>query len=183
MAKLPVMLIIQSYRAGKTATEIGKTFRRTRQRIDQILKSNGITAKDGGAHVKALATQRLKVAARNRRCLALWGLTLEQRDAIRAAHRRAPFIAFKEHRYNASRRGIPFNLTFADWWALWLESGHWDERGRGVGYHGYVMARISDAGAYERGNVRIITQSENMLEFHQHHKRHDDRRHFVRRSL
>ena len=66
------------------------------------------------------------------------------------------------HKSHAKRRGIPFLLTFEEWWAVWEQSGKWEQRGFRKGQ--YVMARFADQGAYEVGNVRICTVSENALE-------------------
>ena len=65
-------------------------------------------------------------------------------------------------RYNAKRRGIPFRLSREQWEKIWHESGHYEERGKTSGK--YCMARFGDEGAYEVGNVRIITCNENIAE-------------------
>jgi len=70
--------------------------------------------------------------------------------------------AYTVHRLNAKHRGIPFLLTFDEWWSIWEASGHWHERGP-RGLH-YVMARPNDIGGYEVGNVYIITRAENTRE-------------------
>lgn len=67
-----------------------------------------------------------------------------------------------EHKQNANRRGIPFELTFDDWHRIWQDSGKWELRGRGKG--SYVMSRIGDEGAYSLGNVYINSQESNALE-------------------
>jgi hypothetical protein len=64
---------------------------------------------------------------------------------------------YRQQMQNATSRSILFRLTFEQWWAIWQESGHWEERGR----HGYVMARKGDVGVYEVGNVEIITVTQN----------------------
>jgi len=69
---------------------------------------------------------------------------------------------FGRQRTQAAKRGIPFLLSFEEWLQIWIESGHLQERGRRK--HQYVMARLGDAGAYEVGNVKIITAHENKLE-------------------
>lgn len=68
------------------------------------------------------------------------------------------------HRRGAGYRGIVFDLTFKQWLLIWQQSGHFTERGRRG--HQYVMARYEDKGAYTVGNVKIITQSENLSEGH-----------------
>jgi hypothetical protein len=60
---------------------------------------------------------------------------------------------------DAKRRGIAWQLTFDEWWKIWMQSGHWNDRGRNRG--DFVMARIGHAGPYRVGNVRIVTQERN----------------------
>jgi hypothetical protein len=69
-----------------------------------------------------------------------------------------PFTAFKDQLRCAARRGIGWELTFEQWWALWEESGHWLERGKG---QGYCMCRNGDVGPYAVGNVSIALSREN----------------------
>lgn len=79
----------------------------------------------------------------------------------RAANREKS--AYQSQKNKATSRGVPFLLTFDEWWAIWDESGKWDQRGCRRGQ--YVMARFGDAGAYERGNVRICTAAENRIDW------------------
>jgi len=67
-----------------------------------------------------------------------------------------PIAAYKAHKASAKQRGIPFRLSFADWWRLWI--GRWDERCAGAKL---CMCRTDDRGAYEPGNVRIDTRAGN----------------------
>jgi hypothetical protein len=73
-------------------------------------------------------------------------------------------IRYARDRYNVQkhcavkRRGIGWEITFEEWYKFWLDSGHWEERGRG----GYVMARYGDKGPYAIGNVEIKHHVENM---------------------
>jgi hypothetical protein len=69
---------------------------------------------------------------------------------------------FAEHRDNAAKRGIPFRLTFEQWFAIWEASGKWKQRGTRRGQ--YCMARPGDRGAYEVGNVTICLNEENRAE-------------------
>jgi hypothetical protein len=69
---------------------------------------------------------------------------------------------FHEHRHHAAARGIPFTMTFEQWWEVRQQSGHWHERGRGRGK--YVMARFGDRGGYEVGNVKVCSWEENAVE-------------------
>lgn len=61
---------------------------------------------------------------------------------------------FTRHKANAKRRGVPFLFTFEDWLGCWRASGYWR-------VPGYVMCRLGDVGAYERGNVYIGTVRSN----------------------
>jgi hypothetical protein len=78
------------------------------------------------------------------------------------ARKHTPEGRYLEHRDNARKRGIPFKLTFKQWFALWEESGKWKQRGNRTGQ--YCMARPGDKGAYEVGNVVIILNEDNRAE-------------------
>jgi hypothetical protein len=81
---------------------------------------------------------------------------------------------FHSHKGGAKHRGIPFLLTYAEWLAIWEQSGHLHERGNRKGQ--YCMARYGDQGAYEVGNVRIVTNAENQVEAGEAHARGRARR-------
>ena len=78
----------------------------------------------------------------------------------------SPEIRFARDRYNqqkhmaVKKRNIPFEITFAEWYDIWMKSGHWEERGRS----GYVMSRHNDTGPYAVGNVEIKHTSENAFD-------------------
>lgn len=61
--------------------------------------------------------------------------------------------AYTQHKSNAKQRCIEMRLTFDEWKEIWLQSGKWDERGRGA--EKYCMCRLGDEGHYEAGNVFI----------------------------
>jgi hypothetical protein len=77
----------------------------------------------------------------------------------RERHNREPVFLFKAHQANARSRGIPFLLTFEEWWGLWQASGKWDQRGNTS--QQYCMARRGDVGGYEIDNVEIVTNFKN----------------------
>ena len=62
---------------------------------------------------------------------------------------------FASQRRSAVRKGCRFLLSFDQWFAIWRASGHFHERGRGRGK--YCLARLDAGGAFEVGNVRVIT--------------------------
>lgn len=83
----------------------------------------------------------------------------KERDQQRA-YDRSPKGRYAAHKKNAKRRGVDFLITYEEWRDVWL--GHWENRGQGKS----VMCRTGDTGAYELGNVRIDTQSNNAKEQH-----------------
>lgn len=71
-----------------------------------------------------------------------------------------PVKAYRQHAVNAGQRGIPFEMTFAQWWAIW--EPHYEQRGRSKGQ--MVMCRTGDQGGYSAGNVRVDTSQSNARE-------------------
>lgn len=71
-----------------------------------------------------------------------------------------PVEAFREHIGSARKRGIPFRMTFEQWWELW--EPHYERRGMGAGC--FVMCRTKDDGPYAVGNARIDTVRANVEE-------------------
>jgi hypothetical protein len=67
---------------------------------------------------------------------------------------------YTQHKSNAKQRGVLFLITLDQWKQVWLDSGKWDQRGRGAAK--YCMCRIGDTGAYEVGNVFIDTNRRNV---------------------
>jgi hypothetical protein len=72
---------------------------------------------------------------------------------IRRVKERLARHQYDQHKYHAKKRGIPFLLTFEQWWELWEPLWHL----RGQLPDQYCMARYFDRGGYAVGNVRIIT--------------------------
>jgi hypothetical protein len=70
--------------------------------------------------------------------------------------------AYCKQRYCAEKRGIGWLFIFRTWWLVWSKSGHWHERGRGLGK--FQMARHGDAGPYAPDNVSIIPHEQNVNE-------------------
>ena len=73
-------------------------------------------------------------------------------------------IKFNSHKQDAKRRGIDFQLTFEEWYSIWIASGHWEERGCTRGK--YVMSRYGDVGPYSVDNVFIQTAYKNNSDAH-----------------
>lgn len=58
--------------------------------------------------------------------------------------------AYGGQKSTAKIRGVEWQFTFETWLQWWLDSGHWHERGRGIGK--YQMCRIGDVGPYSPDN-------------------------------
>lgn len=71
-----------------------------------------------------------------------------------------PHFRYSKQKAHAAARGIPFLLTFDEWWAIW--EPYWELRGRSR--DAFVMGRIGDVGPYAVGNVKIITHEQNRVE-------------------
>lgn len=93
------------------------------------------------------------------------GLLAIGREMIAAGRSpyQTPTRAFTTQRNSAKKRGVDWNLTLWQWWCIWEQSGHWNNRGPG---QGYVMCRHGDLGAYEPGNVFIATAIQNNSEWY-----------------
>jgi hypothetical protein len=68
--------------------------------------------------------------------------------------------AYWTQKYNALNRGLVMELTFEQWYDIWITSGHWEQRGRNV--DNYCMCRKGDKGNYSLGNVYIDTVASNL---------------------
>jgi hypothetical protein len=64
----------------------------------------------------------------------------------------------------ARDRGVDWQMSFEEWMTVWLESGHWLQRGKGRGR--YNMSRINDTGPYAVDNVFIQLHEENARDGH-----------------
>lgn len=147
--------IVKRFLDGESMSEISKAYGISRERVRQLLSKRGLSAENGGFKLAALARREASVNAAMQKMIERFGCTLEQRRAIPKLARQQ----FQEQRRNSHDRGIEWKLTMWDWWCIWRDSGHWEQRGRNLGQ--YVMARERDKGPYEVGNVAIVTKSEN----------------------
>lgn len=149
------------YRQGKTLEQIGAEYGITRERVRQIInKHHGPTGKQGGKAKVAKDRRKQVYAARDARSMKQWGCPWSQYVLLRDAKK--PVRAFHSQRQNAATRGIGWELNLWQWWTIWQESGHWEERGRGAGYG---MCRKNDTGPYSVGNVYIATGVENIKDY------------------
>jgi hypothetical protein len=148
---------IVRFMRGQTLAEIGTSYGVTRERVRQILSRHGITRNQGGASLKKTKKQELKNQLKNQKTKMNKGCSWDQYKGLRS-DRITRF--FNQQKNNSKRRGIKWKLTLWQWWSIWEESEHWDERGRGK--LKYCMCRKGDVGAYEVGNVFIETNLFNL---------------------
>lgn len=149
------------YREGHTLEQIGQQFGVSRERIRQIMtKYLGIRGRDGGAAKLAEQNAERRKRRKDGKTLATKGCTWDQYVTIRGR----PSYAFAQQRRNAHGRGVGWELNLWQWWTIWQESGHWQERGRTR--DSYVMCRHGDTGPYAVGNVFIATASANAREIY-----------------
>lgn len=86
-----------------------------------------------------------------------------RRAAALKRYAQSPRGKFWQHRKDAKARRISFEMTFDEWLSMWMESGHFDQRGNKTA-EGFVMARKNDRGPYARGNVDIVPHRINVAE-------------------
>jgi hypothetical protein len=152
--------IVAKYQTEMTLEELGILHGITRERVRQIISVHGLSRKDGFASKR---TQVRREAAKRRqddKYLKRCGCSFAQYKQILVAGGTGPW---KEQRRNAYERGVPWKLTLYEWWAIWEQSGRWENRGRHKGQ--YCMQRVDDVGAYERGNVFIATTTKNCRDY------------------
>lgn len=159
--------IRKEFEKGSSMPELALKYQMTRQGIQLILKNQGIDRKQGGAAVRAKLKkekeQSKKFKHKQKACLNKWGCTLEQWQTLRdydENFHKTPIARFIQHRSNVLRDAIPWKLTLWQWWTIWSQSGHYQQRGRGK--TAYCMTRKNDNGIYEVENVQITTISENL---------------------
>lgn len=152
--------MVTMFEQGLTLNKIGCEFNITRERVRQILTRVGAHKKRAEllAPIRAakLANER---ATKDARAFAKWGMPAAQLRELRDCGLKR---AFTEQKNNARHRAVGWNLTLAQWFAVWQASGKLDQRGRGKDC--YCMSRIRDDGPYELGNVHVQTNVQNARE-------------------
>lgn len=170
MEKDKIKKIISLYKCGFTLENIGNRYCVTREWIRQVLKKEGISKTDGGAYFRRQILGdtyinrkkdiariiREKRIQRNYLCSANEYDIIMNNEPIRH-NKNCLAKKYYFQKRNSGYRGIEFKLSFPQWYKIWLDSGYLDKMGRGK----YVMGRYKDSGAYELGNVEIITASQN----------------------
>ena len=153
---------------GRTIASIGKAFSVSRQRAAQILKrhfpelnqSENLNRRNQWRAEKKRARWLLN---KERHSNKIQGCSYTELQQIETILGKKAFLAFSAQRRNSQIRNISWEFSFKEWADLWIESGHWAERGRKKG--NFVMGRHGDVGPYCRKNCKIITIVENSHEW------------------
>lgn len=93
--------------------------------------------------------------------LDIFGMTADEYVRFREIHGVAPLHKFRSQVGGAARRGVPWRMTFPEWWRIWQQCGKYEERGRNRGQ--YSMQRRNDSGGYADGNVEINEVRQNVI--------------------
>ena len=146
--------MIKARKRGESLEEIGQRYGITRERVRQIV------AEFGGpsgrlARVYSGTKTKERKAAHAAAVLARYGRTWAEHKQLVACGATA---AYREQKNSCRLRGIPWELPFEDWWRLWQESGHWNERGRTR--DAYCLTRIDYAQPFSVANALITTLAE-----------------------
>lgn len=75
-------------------------------------------------------------------------------------------LRYREHRKGATIRGIPFLLTFDEWYDWWLSQGVDRNIPRLNSGDILCMCRIGDQGPYTLGNIYCATKGQNTSDAH-----------------
>lgn len=154
---------IALFRAGRTTVEIGAAYGVAGGSVARMLRNYGIKRSEGGKEVAAKLRREAQQAAE----LAAYfeSLDCSPTEFDSTEEFKAGLRAFGAQRKRAQERAIGWDLTFGQWWRIWLASGQWAHRGRSHA-DSAVMARRGDEGAYRVGNVYITTLAVNFSESH-----------------
>lgn len=141
---------VRMVEAGSTPKQIAIDLGVSRQAVSQRAKALGLQDR---LRENKPAPKGKQPRARKDRYGLPWEIIgpLMERGAVRA---------FRQQRASAGQRGIGWELSFVQWWAIW--EPHYDKRGRGKDQ--LVMCRTADKGPYAVGNVRIDSPKGNMQE-------------------
>jgi hypothetical protein len=144
--------IVRRYtQAGDTQQAIGADYKVTKQRIQQGLLARGITAADSPRITKQKQVLAETLEARMARYMP--GVRCTKREYLTIVQVEPKSIrAWRRFLRNADARDVAVEFTFPQWWAVWQESGRWEQRGVGKGYG---MFRPDSTQPYKVGNADI----------------------------
>jgi len=157
MKKTRNQKMIEEFQDGKTQSDLAREHNITPQRVSEIIRNQGITGKDGGRTLTIARNKAAMLSAKEEKCQDEFGITLEEKARIGKMYFRkrfTPTAHYNKHKHQITKRGGRFELTFPQWWSLWMESGKWSRYGRANGE--YVMTLKPRCKVFKEGNVEII---------------------------
>ena len=149
------LLIIRQYQEGLTPAELADLHGVDRSRVRQILKGYGIDPTAGGFRVKNQKRHEAQIAAREKACQEMYGVSLAEKaelDTLLSRKKRAVSTYYVQHRFQMKRKGFRYELTYRDFVYCWLESGQWDNGGRRKA----AMVLKPRCKVFKAGNIMII---------------------------
>lgn len=161
------------YKQGNTLQKIGELYGVSRERVRQLIKSVGLSRKDGGislaSEAKRLINRQRVQAAKDSATMKRLGCTYNQalfwNDGKSLRARGSLAMGFWNQKHCATHaRNIPWEMTFPEWVKVWKDSGKLNERGRSDS-KSFCMARKGDTGPYAVGNVYITTIGSNVVDY------------------
>lgn len=146
----------------RSMTDIGNLLGISKQRVQQILSKHNLNSSHGGAREKAKIKRKsesLRIQKqRNEKCQRVYGCDY---DTAMQLNGNKPFDTsgsptrrYKTYKANNQRKGLIFNLSFPEWYAIWIRSGKYNDMGVGKGK--YCMVKIDPSMPITYDNVKII---------------------------
>lgn len=165
--------IVQMSKKQKTLKEIGEHFCLSRERIRQILISNNIDPRKSGAFLRSISRQNEKQEEKDVRNRKVWGITghelivfknLLHKNELYQNEVDSIIKAYTTQRSNVHRLvgKNMWNLSITDWWKIWMESGQWSIRGRGL----YCLSRIILEKPFSVDNAEVRLYGEMIRDRH-----------------
>lgn len=150
--------LAEKYVSGKTLAEIGREYGISRGRVRQLIKKTGISAVDGGSHIRTAKKRAERVAALNERCMIQNGCCHEQWLKIPRKIR----SQYQHKRYHtiAKYGAHAWAMTLPEYFAEVKQAGVELTRG-GIG-----MTRIDKNHPFTPGNVEFKQIGSWMKDYH-----------------
>lgn len=131
----------------------------SRQRVQQILRENGLDRSNGGYFSERMKHMREKKRTKNadRRYKVAFGVAREVVEIFRAMdpdYARTPLPFYRGQKRYAKVKGIEWRITLTEWWAAWEASGKWAQRGNRKGCYG--LSRIDRTKGFIPGNLAVV---------------------------
>lgn len=153
------------YSAGESLQSIALGYNISRERVRQIIKRLGLNGSNSGRrpniHAEAVRKQVKREEQRRmikkERLESRYHCECELVEKLRNVYpsgNKNPIDRFLMLGANCKRRNIYFDLTLAQWWSVWDQSGKWPECGVGKGK--YAMVPIDRGLGYTEGNIEIV---------------------------